>query len=233
MIDRRLKVCITPPDGPQICRTHPDAKVGSGVVIDKTPTHFDVLTAAHLCEDHVGKVAKSKNVNGMLIEAEGVTTLSVKDYSGYRFEASKAEIVKMDQGENVDLCLVRVHENTDDLSIAPVRLATTLPKYGDTIVNMAAPHGIRYDSAPLMFQGIFSGSPDDENVYLVTSYTRPGSSGSGVFTVAGKLFGMIHEYVPQLEHGVGRAVTLPTIRQFLCKNVVPTSKPRFHCGVSQ
>jgi len=232
-VDRKLEMCITVGGGKPVCNIMKDGFTASGVIVDKTPKHFDVLTANHICEDHVGTLEKTRRIGDVVYKGVGTTTIAVTDYTGHKFDKEITEVVGVDTSKDGDLCLVRVKENTDDLSIQAAQLANQPPRYGDSVFNVGAPHSVHSDSAPLIFHGIFAGSPDTRDIYIVTSYTQPGSSGSGVFTIDGKLFMMIHEYTPQLEHGAGKGATLANVRKFLCEHVIATSKPRFLCGASQ
>ena len=58
-----------------------------------------------------------------------------------------------------------------------LELAKKEPKRGETVTNMAAPHGLYWPGTVLIFKGQFSGY-HDRGYSVYTIPTKPGSSGS-------------------------------------------------------
>ena len=90
-----------------------------------------VLTAGHSCES---RVPKTQIVEGFRIENKGSKFKAV-DLNGFRHEAKVIMI-----NRRFDLCLLQV---SNVLMNPPVlKLADKEPMRGETVTNMAAPHGL-------------------------------------------------------------------------------------------
>ena len=125
-----------------------------------------VLTAGHSCES---KFPKSQVIEGFRIENKGSKFKTV-DLNGRRHEA---EVVMINK--RFDLCLLQVHNVLKTPST--LQLASKEPKRGETVTNMAAPHGRFWTGTVLIFKGQFSGY-HDRGYSVYTIPTKPGSIGS-------------------------------------------------------
>ena len=114
-----------------------------------------------------------------------------------------------------DLCLLQV---SNVLMNPPVlQLADKEPKRGETVTNMAAPHGLFWPGTVLIFKGQFSGY-HDKGFSVYTIPTKPGSSGSPIINKDNKLVGVIFAGYRTIEN-VGLSSPLVAIKLFLKKAI--------------
>ena len=165
-----------------------------------------VLTAGHSCES---KFPKSQIIEGFRIENKGSKFKTV-DLDGFKH---KAEVIMINK--RFDLCLLRV---SNVLINRPVlKLAKEEPKRGETVTNMAAPHGLFWSGTVLIFKGQFSGF-HDRGYSVYTIPTKPGSSGSPIINKNKKLVGVIFAGYKTIEN-VALSSPLAAIRVFLKKAI--------------
>ena len=165
-----------------------------------------VLTAGHSCES---KVPKSQMVEGFRIENKG-STFKTRDLNGFQHEA---EVIMINR--RFDLCLLQV---SNVITNPPVlELANKEPKRGETVTNMAAPHGLFWPGTVLIFKGQFSGY-HDKGFSVYTIPTKPGSSGSPIINKDNKLVGVIFAGYRTIEN-VALSSPLVAIRVFLKKAI--------------
>ena len=165
-----------------------------------------VLTAGHSCES---KMPKSQLINGFRVENKGSTFKTV-DLNGFHHEAQVIMI-----NRRFDLCLLQV----SNVIMGPpiLELAKKEPKRGETVTNLAAPHGLFWSGTVLIFKGQFSGY-HDKGYSVYTIPTKPGSSGSPIINNENKLVGVIFAGYPRIEN-VGLSSPLVAIRVFLKKAI--------------
>ena len=66
-----------------------------------------------------------------------------------------------------------------------------MPRVGERVFNMAAPHGIFAPGMVILLEGFYSGSDvDDDTFYTVPA--APGSSGSVIMNSRGEIVSVIH-----------------------------------------
>ena len=165
-----------------------------------------VLTAGHSCQS---KVPKEQNIEGYQIKNNG-STFKVIDLSGFQYDA---EVVKVNK--RFDLCLLRV---SDVLTNPPtLGIAQKEPMRGETVTNMAAPHGLFWPGTVLIFKGQFSGY-HNRGYSVYTIPTKPGSSGSPIIDKDNKLVGVIFAGYGKME-SVGLSSPLIAIKIFLKKSI--------------
>jgi S1-C subfamily serine protease len=165
-----------------------------------------VLTAGHSCES---KFPKSQIIEGFRVQNKGSKFKTV-DLNGFQNEA---EVILINK--RFDLCLLRV---SNVLTNPPtLKLADKEPKRGETVSNMAAPHGLFWSGTVLIFKGQFSGyHTKGYSVYTIP--TKPGSSGSPILNKDNKLVGVIFAGYRTIEN-VGLSSPLVAIRVFLKKAI--------------
>tara|TARA_R110000765_G_scaffold215108_1_gene319983 strand:+ start:1310 stop:2194 length:885 start_codon:yes stop_codon:yes gene_type:complete len=165
-----------------------------------------VLTAGHSC---ARKSPKEQMVNGFKIKNLG-SSFTIVDLDGSKH---KGEVVKLTT--RYDLCLLRVHNILKKPPIlSPAR---TAPLIGEVVTNMAAPHGLYWPNAVLIFRGIFSGY-HTRGYSMYTIPTKPGSSGSPILNKKNQLIGVIFAGYPIMEN-VGLSSPLIAIKVFLKKSI--------------
>tara|TARA_B100001094_G_C18183962_1_gene802577 strand:+ start:84 stop:971 length:888 start_codon:yes stop_codon:yes gene_type:complete len=165
-----------------------------------------VLTAGHSCES---KFPKTQVIQGFRVENKGSKFKAV-DLNGFKHEA---EVIMINR--RFDLCLLQV---SNVLMNPPVlKLADKEPKRGETVTNMAAPHGLFWSGTVLIFKGQFSGY-HDRGFSVYTIPTKPGSSGSPIINDENKLIGVIFAGYKTIEN-VALSSPLVAIRIFLKKAI--------------
>ena len=165
-----------------------------------------VLTAGHSCE---AKFPKTQIIDGFRVENKGSKFKTV-DLNGFKHEAKVIMI-----NRRFDLCLLRV---SDVLTNPPIlRVAEKEPKRGETVTNMAAPHGLFWPGTVLIFKGQFSGY-HDKGYSVYTIPTKPGSSGSPIINKNKRLVGVIFAGYRMMEN-VGLSSPLVAIKVFLKKAI--------------
>ena len=165
-----------------------------------------VLTAGHSCES---KIPKTQMVDGYRIQNKGSKFKTV-DLNGFKHEA---EVIMINR--RFDLCLLQV---SNVLMNPPVlKLADKEPLKGETVTNMAAPHGLFWPGTVLIFKGQFSGY-HDRGYSVYTIPTKPGSSGSPIINKDNKLVGVIFAGYRMIEN-VGLSSPLVAIKLFLKKAI--------------
>ena len=165
-----------------------------------------VLTAGHSCEN---KIPKVQNINGYKVINKGAT-FKVVDLNGFQHDAKVVDI-----NNRFDLCLLSV---SDIITNPPVlKMAEKEPQRGETVTNMAAPHGLFWPGSVLIFKGQFSGY-HNKGYSVYTIPTKPGSSGSPIINKENKLVGVIFAGYPMIE-SVGLSSPLVAIKVFLKKSI--------------
>ena len=165
-----------------------------------------VLTAGHSCES---KIPKKEIIDGFRVENKGSKFKTV-DLNGFK---RKAEVILINR--RFDLCLLRA---SNVITNPPVlKIADKEPKRGETVTNMAAPHGLFWPGTVLIFKGQFSGY-HDRGFSIYTIPTKPGSSGSPIINSKNKLVGVIFAGYGMIEN-VGLSAPLVAVKVFLKKAI--------------
>lgn len=165
-----------------------------------------VLTAGHSCES---KFPKSQVIEGFRIENKGSKFKTV-DLNGFKHEAKVIMI-----NRRFDLCLLQVYNVI--MNPPTLKIADKEPKRGETVTNMAAPHGLFWSGTVLIFKGQFSGY-HDKGYSVYTIPTKPGSSGSPIINKNNELIGVIFAGYKTIEN-VGLSSPLVAIKVFLKKAI--------------
>jgi len=165
-----------------------------------------VMTAGHSCEN---KIPKVQNIDGYKVINKG-SIFTVVDLEGSEYRARVVDI-----NRRFDLCLLQV---SDVYTSHPVlKVANEEPAKGETVTNMAAPHGLFWPGSVLIFKGVFSGF-HNRGYSIYTIPTKPGSSGSPIINKDNELVGVIFAGYPVIEN-VGLSSPLVAIKVFLRKAV--------------
>lgn len=165
-----------------------------------------VLTAGHSCQN---RIPKRQVIEGYNVVNKGSTFKAV-DLNGFEHDA---EVISINT--RFDLCLLRV---SDVLMNPPtLKLAKKEPKRGETVTNMAAPHGLFWSGTVLIFKGQFSGY-HNKGYSVYTIPTKPGSSGSPILNKDNQLVGVIFAGYPMMEN-IGLSSPLVAIKVFLKKSI--------------
>ena len=229
LLDIDVEICAYKNDVELSCQRGHATKSASGFVVDKTDTHIDVITAAHFCDNHKGTIERDETAKGIRFHAKGESRLTIKDYAANTFTNDIITIIAQDTNDDIDICLLRINEPILELDIAPVVLASRPPVWGDYIFHVGAPMGVYKQASPMIFLGTFAGKPNDRDIYVVSSFTMPGSSGGMLINARGRLVGMVHEYIVAIKPHGGHAATLKNIRHFICANVKQQRQHIFNC----
>ena len=172
-VEKSLLLTVCNPKNPKQCVNKNFGAVASGVVVSNTVGGSYALTAGHVCHDsgtdRVIKRAKKHIIN-----------FKVADIAGKLYDV---EIVAMDQKN--DLCLLYV----GDLKRPAIHLATSKPKPGDRVYNLAAPVGIFDKDMIPIFEGFYNGDSSVGALYSLPA--KGGSSGSPIVNHNGELVGMV------------------------------------------
>jgi hypothetical protein len=165
-----------------------------------------VLSAGHSCE---AKFPKKQMIEGFRVENKG-SKFKVVDLNGFKHDA---EVVMINK--RFDLCLLRA---SNVITNPPtLKLADKEPKRGESVINMAAPHGLFWPGTVLIFKGQFSGF-HNKGFSVYTIPTKPGSSGSPIINKDNKLVGVIFAGYSTIEN-VGLSAPLVAIKVFLKKSI--------------
>ena len=178
-----------------VCIEKPQTSIysGSGFVVSNTPTGSIIATAAHVC------LPEKENST---IDY-GISDIDGKTYEG-RFLTA---LVKH------DLCLLHV----EGLYKPPIKIATSPPKPGQRIYNIAAPAGIFNAGMAPILEGRFNGT-DKKGRSIYSLPAAGGSSGSMVLNHKYELVGMIqalHIRFPTITIGPNFSI----LKSFIAKGI--------------
>ena len=194
-----------------------DAKsVGSSIVVghhkDSNKTYW--LSASHVCSEKPVSQFSYKTSDGFTATVyikQTVSSVKITDYSGKSREAS---VYRQDVPN--DLCLL----SSQGIVGKPFRVSPNDPGVGEKTYNVAAPHKIWAPGMVLMLEGYYSGK-SPEGYYHYTIPARPGSSGSPILDVDGKIIGVIQRAVLNFEN-LAISTSTQAIREIV--STVPKDK---------
>ncbi len=183
------------------------SSIGSSIVVGHNNSKTYSLTAAHVCSEpsitkFVYRPPIGEHVN-VVIE-QTVSNIKISDYSGKEREAS---VYRLDKPN--DLCVLT---SSDEWGMAFVA-AKEDPVIGEKVYNVASPHRIWAPGMVLMMDGYYSGK-NSIGFYHYTIPARPGSSGSPILNVEGKIVGMVQRAVVGFEN-LAISTSAQAIREIL------------------
>lgn len=198
---------------------------GSSVVIhhDDRRRQTYVATAHHVCiDDELPQESVRVGRGGIPVGVRYLWSVhhELVDIDGRR---RGAQIFHLDRDN--DMCVLSTYDIWGQ--VAP--LATRDPVLGETVYGVSAPEGLFSPHMVPIFSGIYSGRSTGRvpsfngtgvmrsEIDVYTFNSRPGSSGSGVFNLAGELIGIVHSTVVNV-NGVSIASTPRRLRD-LCSVV--------------
>jgi S1-C subfamily serine protease len=213
------------------CQTAEMSYVSSGAYVFHSQVEEGksyILTAGHSCQN---KLPPRQNVAGFKIVNKG-SRFKVVNLDGSQHDAQVINI-----NSRFDLCLMVV----SDVHTHPpiLRVAKSEPRKGESVINLAAPHGLFWAGTVLIFEGIFSGY-HNKGYSVYTIPTKPGSSGSPIINKEKKLVGVIFAGYRTIEN-VGLSSPLVAIKVFLKKSIAlgemalweKTNKPKLNTQIDK
>lgn len=191
------------------------SSIGSSIVVGHNDSKTYSLTAAHVCsEESISKFVYqppgSKPIN--VVVEQVVSRIKIADYSG---KERDAQVYRVDKPN--DLCILK----TDETWGVPFVAASEDPAIGEKVYNVASPHKIWAPGMVLMMDGYYSGK-NSIGFYHYTIPARPGSSGSPILNVEGKIVGMVQRAVVGFEN-LAISTSSQAIREIL--STLPTKEP--------
>ena len=173
--------------------------VASGLAFKSDGDSSYILTADHFC-------------NPMEFSDESLSTdLWITTSHGVSWEA---ELVYSDYSS--DLCILKSKMPID----REIVIANSMPKIGENVYAISAPHGFQESGVSFHFTGAFSGCSNLGNCFF-TIPSATGSSGSLIIDKRGEIVGMIQMTIIGFENiSIGSGVS--SIRLFLEEASVET-----------
>ena len=177
------QISICEEDGCETVSEIPDVSViqASGMIVKSVYDKSYILTADHFCEEF--------EKESIIFSPTRITFESILTVYEIAGEESSAEIVHRDP--RLDLCLVEI----DRASVDNIKIANTMPDYGETVYTISSPLGFSGDNFAIHLDGQFSGCYSMLDCYFSIP-ARPGSSGSIVTNKKGEIIGMIQRAAP-------------------------------------
>jgi len=152
------------------------AWVGSGIVVDATPTHFRVLTNRHVAD-------------GDLVQREGVE-LKVFTVTG---QSVSATVLWRAPG-GIDMALLEsALPGADELvDIARAATGATPPQVGSRVFAVGNPHSLGWSYTEGVVSSLRNHDQSGSNITFIQTQTpiNPGNSGGGLYDMRGLLVGM-------------------------------------------
>jgi hypothetical protein len=193
--------------------------VASSFILKKESDLNYHLTSNHVCESLYDKEDEEKEK----IYIDNILSSSFLFYEVYKSNFSiKSKIVLEDlnrkehkflkiikRKDKEDVCIF----NTEGSWGKTVILSEKEPVSGEFLYNITGILGIRPEENFIIFIGIYAGSKNN-HTFLSTVYAKPGSSGSPIFNVNGKLVGAIHTTFEGIKN-ISMATKLSVIKNVL------------------
>ena len=167
-----IKKCAK--ENPFECRDFTSGITGSGSIVKRIENGSYILTAAHVCEsERLAKIIKT----GKLLE----TRFQAVDIYGKAYP-----LFVLSANASADLCLLYAEGMLDHSAL---KFASSPPRHGEKVYNMAAPQGIFTINMFPLFSGYYAGH--DRSFDLYTIPATQGSSGSPILNSDGHLIGVV------------------------------------------
>jgi len=173
------------------------SSIASSFILKKESDLNYHLTSNHVCESLYDKETEEKEK----VYIDSMLSKSFLFYEVYKSSfIIKSKIVLEDLNKKEHKFLkIKKRKEIEDVCIfnsegswgKTVILSEKEPLPGDFLYNITGILGLRPEKNFIIFIGIYAGSKNN-HTFLSTVYAKPGSSGSPVFNVNGKLVGAIH-----------------------------------------
>ena len=184
--------CLKKPDKNNIkkCETKILASSGSGLILDLVDEFTTVLSAGHVCNDNINLLPEDSTHIYKWSNPE----LVVQNYKNKFYKAKIIISQKISlENKKADLCSL--------ISLGlpkgkeKIKIAQGPPRKGEDIYYMGAPLGIYHTPTVLIVKGVFSGKIDKISS-LTSMPVAPGASGSAVFSLDNKIYGVVFAVHP-------------------------------------
>jgi S1-C subfamily serine protease len=152
------------------------AWIGSGIVVDATPTHFRVLTNRHVAD-------------GDLSEREGVE-LTVHTVTGQRVTATV--LWRAPGGIDMALLEAALPGAEDLVDIARTAVGAVPPQVGSRVFAVGNPHSLGWSYTEGVVSSLRDHDQSGSKITFIQTQTpiNPGNSGGGLYDMNGLLVGM-------------------------------------------
>ena len=184
--------CSKKPDKNNLkkCETKILASSGSGLILDLVDEYTTVLSAGHVCDDNLKLLPEDSTHTYSWSKPE----LVVQNYNN-RFYKAKIIISQKISLENKKADLCSLVSQGLPKGKERIRIAQGPPRQGEDIYYMGAPLGIYHTPTVLIVKGVFSGKIDKISS-LTSMPVAPGASGSAVFSLDNRIYGVVFAVHP-------------------------------------
>ncbi len=184
--------CPKKPDKNNVkkCDTKILASSGSGLILHLVDEYTTILSAGHVCNDNINLLPEDSNYTYRWSEPE----LVIQNYKN-RFYKAKIIISQKISLKNKKADLCSLISQGLPKGKEKIRVAQGPPRKGEDIYYMGAPLGIYHTPTVLIVKGVFSGKIDEISS-LTSMPVAPGASGSVVFSLDNKIYGVVFAVHP-------------------------------------
>ena len=193
--------------------------IASSFIVKKQNSLNYHITSEHVCRslfDSESEIKEKKYISDILSR----TFLFYEVYKSNFIIKTKVVLEDIDNNEHTFVSVVKTKReedicifNTADNWGEKVIFSEKPPKIGDVLYNITGILGVRSKNGFVIFTGIYFGEKNN-HTFLSSIYAKPGSSGSPVFNLKGKLVGAIHTTYEGLKN-ISMSTKLKEIQKIL------------------